>query len=125
MEDPYTTADEDPFNVQAIVQQVKSIKHRRSSLLDKWISEQQQSSTEYYDAFHLPRPSFSTSDASASASFCNPYLAYPDLPRVPTIDNEDSASINSYDFVDDDDIPANVTRQDTVPQVNLSFSYSL
>lgn len=113
---PYTTADEDPFNLHPIVQQVKPIRHRRSSLLDKWILEQQQSSTEYHDSLHLPRPSFSTSDASASASFCNPYLAYPDLRRAPPIHNDDAASIISYDFVDDDDIPANVTHQDTVPQ---------
>ena len=127
MEDhPYTTADEDPFNVQSIVQRVKTVNHRRSSLLDKWILEQQveQNSAKYHDALHLPGPCFSTSDASASASYCNPYLAYPDLPRVPpndTTDNEDAASINSYDFVDDDDIPVNVAREDTVPQVNITF----
>jgi hypothetical protein len=121
---PYTTADEDPFNVQPIVQQVKSIKHRRPSLLDKWILEQQQSPTEYHSALHLPGPCFSTSDASPSASFSNPYLAYPDLPRVPPIDttaDDDTASINSYDLVDDDDIPANVAREDAVPQVNIIF----
>jgi hypothetical protein len=123
---PYTTADEDPFNVQPIVQQVKSIKHRRPSLLDKWILEQQQSPTEYDGALHPPGPCFSTSDASPSASFSNPYLAYPDLPRVPPIDttaDEDTASINSYDLVDDDDIPVNVTREDTVLQVSIFFLY--
>ena len=121
---PYTTADEDPFNVQPIVQQVKSIKHRRPSLLDKWILEQQQSPTEYHDAFHLPGPYFSTSDAFPSASFSNPYLAYPDLPRVPPIDttaDEETASLNSYDLVDDDDIPAGAAREDGVPQVNITF----
>ena len=113
---PYTTADEDPFNIQPILQQGKFIKHRRSSLLDKWILEQQQNPTKYHDA----KPS--TSDASTS--LCNPYLAYPDLRRVPpidTTDNEDAASINSYDLVDDDDIPADVAREDTVPQVNITF----
>jgi hypothetical protein len=124
---PYTTPDEDPFNVRPIVQQIKSIKHRRPSLLDKWIMEQQQSPTEY-DALHLPDPRFSTSDASSSASFSNPYLAYPDLPRVPPIDttaDKDTASINSYDLVNDDDIPANVTivPDDDVPQVNITFSF--
>lgn len=125
---PYTTADEDPFNVQPIiVQHVKSIKHRRPSLLDKWILEQQQSSSEHHDALHLPGPCFSTSDASASASFSNPYLAYPDLPRVPPIDttaDEETVSIYSYDLVDDDDIPANVAREDAVLQVNITFSSS-
>ena len=121
---PYTTADEDPFNIQPIVQHVKSIKHRRPSLLDKWILDQQQSPTEHHDAFHhLPGPCFSTSDAS----FSNPYLAYPDLPRVPPIDtttDEDTVSINSYDLVDDDDIPANVEREDVVSQVNITFPFS-
>jgi hypothetical protein len=113
---PYTTADEDPFNIQPVLQQVKFIKHRRSSLLDKWILEQQHNPTKYHDA----KPYFSTSDAS----LCNPYLAYPDLRRVPpmdTADNEDAASINSYDLVDDDDIPTNVACEDTVPQVNMTF----
>lgn len=124
---PYTTADEDPFNVQPIVQQVKSIKHRRPSLLDKWILEQQQSPTEYHDALHLASPHFSASDAFPSASFSNPYLAYPDLPRVPPIHttaDEETASLNSYDLVDDDDIPAGAAREDAVPQVNITFSIS-
>ena len=126
---PYTTPDEDPFNVRPIEQRMKSIKHRRPSLLDKWIMEQQQSPTEYHDALHRPEPCFSTYDASSSASFSNPYLAYPDLPRVPPIDtiaDKDSASINSYDIVNDDDIPANVTitRDDAAPRVNIHFSFS-
>jgi hypothetical protein len=111
---------------------MKSIKHRRPSMLDKWIMEQQQSPTEYHDALHRPGPCFSTSDASSSASFSNPYLAYPDLPRVPPIDttaDKDTAdkdtvsSINSYDFINDDDIPANstVVRDDAVPQVNIIY----
>lgn len=87
--------------------------------------EQQQSPTEY-DALHLPEPRFSTSDASSSASCSNPYLAYPDLPRVPPIDttaDKDTASINSYDLVNDDDIPANITvvRDGAVSQVNTIF----
>lgn len=118
---PYTTAEEDPFRVQPIVQQVKSIKHRRPSLLDKWILEQRQSPNEYRDASHLPGPCFSTSDAFPSASFSNPYLAYPDLPRVPPIDTTDTASVNSYDLVDDVDLPANAAREDTVPQVNITL----
>ena len=128
MEDhPYTTPDEDPFNVRPIVQQIKPIKHRRPSLLDKWILEQQQSPTEYLDALHRPGL-FSTSDASSTASFSNrnPYLAYPDLPRVPPIDttaDKDTASIYSYDLVNDDDIPAKVTvaRDDAATQVNIIF----
>ncbi|KAF8807797.1 hypothetical protein BYT27DRAFT_7097490 [Phlegmacium glaucopus] len=114
---PYTTADEDPFNVQTIVQQVKSIKHRRSSLLDKWILEQQQNPTECPNTLHLPKPR-----SSASASFSNPYLAYPDLPRVTSFDTagkEDTCSIISYDFVDDNDIPANVAPEGLEPSIPL------
>ena len=123
---PYTTAEEDPFNVQPIVLQVKSTKHRRPSLLDKWILEQQQSPTEYHDAMHLPGSYFSTSDAFPPASFSNPYLAYPDLPRLPPIDttvDEDTASINSYDLVDDDDIPSIVAHEDAVPQVIIALFF--
>jgi len=112
---PYTTPDEDPFNVQPILQHVTSIKRHRSSLLDKWILEQQ-NTTECPNPLHLPKPRL-----SASASFSNPYLAYPDLPRVTSIDTtgkEDTCSINSYDFVDDNDIPAN---EGAASQVNITF----
>ena len=110
---PYTTADEDPFNVQPIV---KLIKHPHSTLLDKWIIEQQQNPAEHRDTL---KPS------NAYASFSNPYLAYPDLPRVKSFDiteKDDGASIISYDLIDDNDIPANVAPQDAAPQVNIFCS---
>lgn len=123
MDYPYTTPDEDPFTVKPIVQRVNFIKHQRSSLLDKWILEQQQDP----DELDLPEPSLSTSHASAS--FGNPYLAYPDLPRVIPIDttrHEDTDSVYSYDFVNDDDIPAKAIPERVVLQVNhLSFSFYL
>ncbi|KAF8203010.1 hypothetical protein BJ912DRAFT_1018834 [Pholiota molesta] len=100
MEDqPYTTADEDPFN---------SVTKRRSSMLDKWILEQQaqSSSDALAETLQLPEPTFPLFPPFASSS--NPYLAYPDLPRAwqTTKAESDSASIKSYDLVDDDDIPS-------------------
>ncbi|KAF8973635.1 hypothetical protein BDZ97DRAFT_1912111 [Flammula alnicola] len=116
---PYTTADEDPFSVQPYVQEalaktVQTVKHKRSSMLDKWITEQQaQSSDNHSDILSPPEPYFAMSPPFASSS--NPYLAYPDLPRLcsdrtrtkkePDLDSE---SINSYDLVDDDDIPSSI-----------------
>ncbi|KAF8167684.1 hypothetical protein B0H34DRAFT_792379 [Crassisporium funariophilum] len=122
MEDqPYTTADEDPFNVRPVVQQVKTIKHRRSSMLDKWILEQQSQSTESPDALQLPKPYLAGTDTLASSS--NPYLAYPDLPRVTreqTRIREEVESINSYDLVEDDDIPPITFPADLIPEAPLT-----
>jgi hypothetical protein len=100
---PYTTADEDPFQSQPFIQPVKTVKSRRSSMLDKWIIEQQ---AQPY------------SGLSAAAS--NPYLAYPDLPRVSSEHpepKEDNESIISYDLVDDDDIPTSTMQEDSPQQV--------
>lgn len=116
MEDqPYTTADEDPFNVQPYIQEalVKPVKKRRSSMLDKWILEQQaqSSSDALAEILQLPEPTFPLFSPFASSS--NPYLAYPDLPRAwqTTKAESDSASIKSYDLVDDDDIPSNTCEE--------------
>jgi hypothetical protein len=116
MEDqPYTTADEDPFNVQPYIQEapVKSVTKRRSSMLDKWILEQQaqSSSDALAETLQLPEPTFPLLPPFASSS--NPYLAYPDLPRAwqTTKAESDSASIKSYDLVDDDDIPSNTCEE--------------
>lgn len=119
---PYTTPDEDPFNVQPYVELVKparTIKHRRSSMLDKWISEQQAQSptVSHADSSLLP-PCF---NSGSFASSSNPYLAYPDLPRISqetTEANEaETASIASYDLVDDDDIPHDTPSEEPSQQV--------
>ncbi|KAF8913078.1 hypothetical protein CPB84DRAFT_1812018 [Gymnopilus junonius] len=106
---PYTTPDEDPFNVQAFVElvaPVRTIHHRRSSMLDKWISEQQAQSPVSPTDCSLSAPCF---NPGSYASSSNPYLAYPDLLRISqetSRPNEaETASIISYDLVDDDDIP--------------------
>ena len=109
---PYTTAEEDPFQIQPYIQQpVKTVKSRRSSMLDKWIIDQQAQSPQ-------PEPLEPYSGLSAAAS--NPYLAYPDLPRVSsehTQPKEDNESIISYDLVDDDDIPTTTMQEDSSQQV--------
>lgn len=110
---PYTTADEDPFNVRPYVIEaplVNPIKKRRSSMLDKWILEQQAQSPDTNPPEANP-PLF-----PSIASLSNPYLAYPDLRRTwldltSTRDDTDAASINSYDLVDDDDIPLNACEE--------------
>ncbi|KAF9481657.1 hypothetical protein BDN70DRAFT_510758 [Pholiota conissans] len=111
---PYTTADEDPFNVQPYIEEVpvKSITRKRSSMLDKWILEQQAQSPKEEFQMQLPEPKFPLFSTLASSS--NPYLAYPGLSRTwqaATQAETDSASINSYDLVDDDDIPSNAGQE--------------
>ncbi|PPQ67127.1 hypothetical protein CVT25_005728 [Psilocybe cyanescens] len=126
-DEPYTTADEDPFSVQPYIPPNNTIKHRRSSMLDKWIMEQQiQTTEESSDCPHselLPAPVMcSTSLGSYASSSSSPYLAYPDLPRfsfehAKTKEAEDDiASIISYDLVDDDDIPQEPTNQEPLQQ---------
>ncbi|KDR85420.1 hypothetical protein GALMADRAFT_359499 [Galerina marginata CBS 339.88] len=118
---PYTTPDEDPFNVRPYVQEVKTIKHKRSSMLDKWISEQQAQPSDCSSADALPTPTAYFSSPSLFASSSNPYLAYPDLPRVSSeaarSKDEDTESIISYDLVNDDDIPDDTTPRDPLQQV--------
>ncbi|KIK70756.1 hypothetical protein GYMLUDRAFT_65972 [Collybiopsis luxurians FD-317 M1] len=89
---PYTTPDEDPFNARPMIQP----RRRRSSMLDKWIQEQQK----------LPS-SPSTSDSSSGHPLGNPYLAYPDL--EPTHEGRNlrgsAVTLGSFELVDDTDIP--------------------
>jgi hypothetical protein len=114
---PYTTADEDPFNVQPyLVEETKTLKPRRSSMLVKWISEQQNHPTPDLQADDLPIPEPIFASSSSVISNSNPYLAYPDLARVGrdednTKEANDAASIISYDLVEDDDIPEDLFEQ--------------
>lgn len=89
---PYTTPDEDPFNVRPLP------RRRRSSLLDKWIHEQQR---------YSPSPATHTRPVSASAA-SRAYLAYPELSR-PSLDpaTQETPNDAGYDLVDDD-IPENL-----------------
>lgn len=135
---PYTTADEDPFSVQPYrFPPNKTVKHRRSSMLDKWITEQQAQNEDTPDDDSLPEPIpvsppiiFTTPRPVASSS--SPYLlAYPDLPRfyfetAKAKDTEDdAASIISYDLVDDDDIPEETKSEEPLKEVRFLTPLSL
>ncbi|KAF9454071.1 hypothetical protein P691DRAFT_798349 [Macrolepiota fuliginosa MF-IS2] len=103
---PYTTPEEDPFNVRPLPQQYP--RRRRSSMFEKWIEEQQR--------YSIPGdPSSSTDTRVHTRSQSNPathaYLAYPELNRSSlnrTGPAEDAASESGYDLVDDDDIPTSL-----------------
>ncbi|KAJ6520041.1 hypothetical protein C8R45DRAFT_807359 [Mycena sanguinolenta] len=94
---PYTAAEDDPFHVQPLLLQPR---RRRSSMLNKWIKDQQQVPTEQIstDVVDDEGPSLPLSGTRS-----NPYLAYPEL-GSPTF-HESVASVNSYDMVEDDDLP--------------------
>ncbi|KAG6877872.1 hypothetical protein C0993_002873 [Termitomyces sp. T159_Od127] len=85
---PYTTPEEDPFNARPII--FLQPRRRRSSLLDKWIQEQQKPS---------PGKSCPTTPQNTS------YLAYPAALGVPNPSKTDIVTLDNYDIVDDDDIP--------------------
>lgn len=91
---PYTLPDEDPFNISP---PLFTKPRRRSSMLNKWI-DQQSNTTNYLD------PDRSLLAGTRS----NPYLAYPDIAGRVCLQEaatRSTLSIASYDLVDDDDIP--------------------
>ncbi|KAJ7925999.1 hypothetical protein B0H13DRAFT_1974176 [Mycena leptocephala] len=90
---PYTAAEDDPFNIKPLLHQPR---RRRSSMLNKWIQEQQQVPTDILDVEE-------GSSLPPSGTRSNPYLAYPELGSHPF--HESVVSVNSYDMMDDDDIP--------------------
>lgn len=89
---PYTTPDEDPFNIQPL-----QPRRRRSSLLNKWIQEQQNQPPES-DATPAPQ------DHHCSVRI-TPYLAYPDLILDMTTARDEILTTDGYDLLEDDDIP--------------------
>ncbi|KAF9566098.1 hypothetical protein CPC08DRAFT_128257 [Agrocybe pediades] len=133
-DEPYTTADEDPFRVQPYIQPPQSIiiQRKRSSMLDKWINEQQgqPSEDDMSPTSVLSTPAhFESTCAYSSRS--NPYLAYPDLPRMSSehakASEQDIESIISYDLIDDDDIPndPNPLPQEILQEPSVSTSLPL
>ncbi|KAF8632943.1 hypothetical protein AX15_001549 [Amanita polypyramis BW_CC] len=87
---PYTTADEDPFNVTPLLQLPR---RRRSSLLDKWIRDQHT----------LP-----SVPPDAATSAVETYLGYPCLTQAnddDDDDDDDDTFVHTYDLVQDQDIP--------------------
>ena len=104
---PYTSPDEDPFNVQPLLKQPR---RRRSSMLDRWIKDQQA----------LPSDAHDETLRVKNDSRLSPYLAYPELGMASSVAPlNDISTIHSYDLVEDDDIP-----QTTQPASEVR-SYSL
>jgi hypothetical protein len=73
-------------------------------MLNKWIQEQQQVPTDILDVEE-------GSSLPPSGTRSNPYLAYPELGSHPF--HESVVSVNSYDMMDDDDIPPENEVSDT------------
>ncbi|KAF9460119.1 hypothetical protein BDZ94DRAFT_946888 [Collybia nuda] len=88
---PYTTPDEDPFNIQPL-----QPRRRRSSLLNKWIQEQQN---------QISEPDAPLPPQDPHVTYITPYLAYPDLTLERTTVRDDVLTTDGYDLVEDDDIP--------------------
>jgi hypothetical protein len=86
---PYTAAEEDPFNIKPLLLQPR---RRRSSMLNKWIQDQQQVPTDVVDIEDAP-------PLVLSGTRSNPYLAYPELGSRPF--NDSAVSVNSYDLLED------------------------
>ncbi|KAF7307113.1 hypothetical protein MIND_00504700 [Mycena indigotica] len=93
---PYTAPEDDPFHITPLLSQPR---RRRSSMLNKWIQDQQTAPTDAVDVNEQP---------SIPASRSHPYLAYPELATVHLDASSSSASLNSYDLLEDDDIPQQV-----------------
>ncbi|KAF9076041.1 hypothetical protein BDP27DRAFT_1533324 [Rhodocollybia butyracea] len=101
---PYTTPEEDPFNIQPCLQP----RRRRSSLLNKWIQEQQNTAPPESDI--------------SSGKLLSPYLAYPDLGTWQGRSSHCGSAITlaSYDLVDDEDIPQNLISEPPITPVTPS-----
>jgi hypothetical protein len=93
-------SDDDLFTMQV---QPRQPRRRRSSHFNRWIHDQQNlPAGDPAEIFDIT----GNAPALSNGSQCHPYLAYPHLSRLslnPTTD--DRGSLNSYDIVDDDDIP--------------------
>lgn len=99
---PYSKPEDDPFGVTPIFLQPRK---RRSSMLNKWIQEQQTFPAEDQDYLD---PHASTSlPAAGPGTRSNPYLAYPDLGKnmLPPSVHASTVTLDAYDLVDDLDIP--------------------
>ncbi|KAG5654701.1 hypothetical protein H0H81_007457 [Sphagnurus paluster] len=97
---PYTTPEEDPFSVRP--RQLP--RRRRSSLLEKWINEQQKTDSE-------PPPS----------SHLDPYSHSPG--GEVSLSRDDVATLENYDLVSDDDIPEIIPPEKEVPATPTTARY--
>ena len=97
-DEPYTTPEEDPFNVQPLLQP----RRRRSSLLNKWIEEQQT----------RPHNLDKSTDRRLPIQLPNtPFVRYLDTSSDQNVASDDALTLHSYDLVEDDDIPLNTSYE--------------
>lgn len=109
---PYTTPDEDPFHVQPPVRLTCYNLQNQPSLLDQWINDQlSEADPDAHDDM-LPPPAIhdDSDDAPRCGTPTHPFLAYPDIGRLPfehlhESRQDDASSVYSYDLVNDDDLP--------------------
>jgi len=104
IDEPYTSPDEDPFSARSHLQELEEVKSKskRTSMLENWIKEQQ-CPPDAWGTGHGPPAPYSR---LGLGSLSNPYLAYPELPSQSNLGKEDSTSLQSYDLVEDSDIPS-------------------
>jgi hypothetical protein len=102
---PYTTPEEDPFNVLPFQQRPR---RRRSSMFEKWLEEQQTQphTLKTPTDIHLPL-------LPPSA----PFIRYLDIGSDQNVVSDDASILNSYDLVEDDDIPLNAIHESEVYRI--------
>ncbi|KXN88744.1 hypothetical protein AN958_06611 [Leucoagaricus sp. SymC.cos] len=104
---PYTTPEEDPFNVRHVVQ--LCTRPRKSSLFKKWIQEQ----LHYTDLPAIDTHSHfhSHSQPLSGAFFAYPELSRSSLDRTGPTEPQAVPDTSSYDLVEDDDIPQRLAAE--------------
>jgi hypothetical protein len=108
IDEPYTSPDEDPFSARSHLQELEEVKSKskRTSMLENWIKEQQCQPDAWGTGHGLLDPPLAPYSRLGLGSLSNPYLAYPELPSQSNLGKEDSTSLQSYDLVEDSDIPS-------------------
>ncbi|SJL06271.1 uncharacterized protein ARMOST_09607 [Armillaria ostoyae] len=94
---PYTLPEEDPFNITPLAMLPH---HHHSNLFDKWLQEQQTHATTLDD---IPDTPIRESSSAILALSPHQYLDPMHLDATGSV-----VTLNTYDFVEDDDIPAEV-----------------
>ncbi|KAK0500577.1 hypothetical protein EDD18DRAFT_1347988 [Armillaria luteobubalina] len=94
---PYTLPEEDPFNITPLAMLPH---HHHSSLFDKWLQDQQTHATSLDD---IPDTPIRESSPALPALSPHQYLDPMHLDATGSV-----VTLNTYDFVEDDDIPAEV-----------------
>ncbi|KAL0951494.1 hypothetical protein HGRIS_008179 [Hohenbuehelia grisea] len=99
------TPPEDDLPIPALFTRPR---RRRSSMLDRWIKDQQTQPTSTSTSSSISDITIDPSSPT-SGTPSNAYLAYPDLVsnKRPSTVSDDGNTTSSYDLVQDDDLPSN------------------